>query len=176
MTNTELLDFRFVDRTKERTLANEYISNNDNFILAVIGKNNAGKNFFINQLEKENKDIHFLIFDFEDTQDKNPLKYIADILYKNNNNKFTQFIKNNYKEVLKVTNTAVAHFLTINAASEIVKLISCLSDVTCQFADTFDYQDSSIGVISKYLKEIFKYENTIIVFKNFIYTYKNRKF
>lgn len=166
MTNTELLDFRFVDRTKERTLANEYISNNDNFILAVIGKNNAGKNFFINQLEKENKDIHFLIFDFEDTQDKNPLKYIADILYKNNNNKFTQFIKNNYKEVLKVTNTAVAHFLTINAASEIVKLISCLSDVTCQFADTFDYQDSSIGVISKYLKEIFKYENTIIVFKN----------
>lgn len=166
MTNTELLNFRFVDRTNERILANEYISNKDNFILSVIGKNNAGKNFFINQLEKENKDTRFLIFDFNDAQGKNPLKYIAEVLYKNNNNKFAQFIKKNYKEISKVTSTAATRLLTINATSETIKLIAYLSDITCQFLDMYEHQDSSIGVISKYLKEIFQYENAIIVFKN----------
>ena len=122
MTNTELLDFRFVNRTEERKKANEYISDNKNFILAVFGKSRAGKNFFIDELEKENPNTHFLFFNFNEVQGKNPLKYIADILYNNNNNKFTQFIKNNYKKILKTTNNIVEQILTINANADIVKL------------------------------------------------------
>lgn len=85
MTNTELLNFHFVDRTDERKLANDYISGSNNFILLVYGKSHAGKNFFIDKLEDENEKIFFLIFDFEQTKRKNALKYITDILYKNNN-------------------------------------------------------------------------------------------
>lgn len=166
MTNTELLDFRFVNRTEERKKANEYISDNKNFILAVFGKSRAGKNFFIDELEKENPNTHFLFFNFNEVQGKNPLKYIADILYNNNNNKFTQFIKNNYKKILKTTNNIVEQILTINANADIVKLFCCLSDINCQFLDNDNYQDSSVGVISKYLKELFKCEDSIVVFKN----------
>ena len=76
MTNTELLNFHFVDRTDERKLANDYISGSNNFILLVYGKSHAGKNFFIDKLEDENEKIFFLIFDFEQTKRKNALKYI----------------------------------------------------------------------------------------------------
>lgn len=165
MTNTELLNFHFVDRTDERKLANDYISGSNNFILLVYGKSHAGKNFFIDKLEDENEKIFFLIFDFEQTKRKNALKYITDILYKNNNDKFMRFIKNNYKKILKTTNNIVEEILTISNA-DMANLFACLCDINCQFLDNSNYQESSIYVISKYLKELFKNDKAVVVFKN----------
>lgn len=80
MTNTELTNFKFVDRSNERKDAYEYLNNNTKSVLVVFGKNKAGKNFFIDQLKKENKDFIYFCFDFNELQ-INPIKYMMEILY-----------------------------------------------------------------------------------------------
>lgn len=48
MTNMELLNFRFVDREKEREITNDFLRKKNNVKTIIArGEKHAGKNFFI---------------------------------------------------------------------------------------------------------------------------------
>lgn len=51
MTNTELLNFNFVDRENERMSANNFLKNsNETKILTIIGEKGVGKSFLLIKL------------------------------------------------------------------------------------------------------------------------------
>ncbi len=161
MTNKELSNFKFVNRTTARKTANTYLHNNQKSILAVFGKNKVGKDYFIDQLEKENKRLTFISFDFKDIY-INPIKYILETLYKRNNNEFMLFVKKNYKKIINNSTTII----DLICKTDFSKIFNCLNDVGCTFVNSEQYQESPIRVICKYIKETATYENAVFVFKN----------
>ena len=124
MTNKELSNFKFVNRTTARKTANTYLHNNQKSILAVFGKNKVGKDYFIDQLEKENKRLTFISFDFKDIY-INPIKYILETLYKRNNNEFMLFVKKNYKKIINNSTTII----DLICKTDFSKIFNCLNDV-----------------------------------------------
>lgn len=161
MTNKELVNFKFVNRTEARKDANLYLRDKQKSVLAIFGKNKAGKNYFIDQLEKENKDLTFFIFNFKEIS-INPIKFIMSTLYGHNNNAFMKFINKNYKKIVKGSATIIDLF----TKTEFAKIYDCLSDKDCTFVNSNKYHESPINVTCKYIKETAKYEKVVIVFKN----------
>lgn len=161
MTNKELMNFKFVDRSLERNSANSYLHNKQKSILAIFGKDKAGKDYFIDQIEKENKELDFIVFNFKEIL-INPIKSIMYKLYEHNNNAFMSFIKKNYKKVIKSSCIIIDSV----AKTKFTEIFNCLNDKECTFVSSNDYHEAPISVVCKYIKETAKYENIVIVFKN----------
>lgn len=161
MTNVELTDFKFVDRKKERKEACEYLHKDTKSVLAVFGKSSAGKNFFIDQLQKENKSFTYFCFNFKE-QNINPIKYMIKVLYECNNSKFMQFIKRNYKKIIK-SSTIIVDSL---AKTNFTELYDCLSEKDCSFLGNDDYKDAPYNIICKYIKKVSKKNKVVVVLKD----------
>lgn len=168
MTNLEFLNFNFVDRESERESANAFLkSQNDVRVLNVIGEKNAGKNFFIDEVIKENSSKTFLTIDLENLNQASPYGELIEKLETVRNGEFFQNIKKNYSKVLKTSTKGVSAILDICPDLSVVKILNCMLDTGVLFLNnSCDNQESPVKMVCKYFKEISKYEELVIVVKN----------
>lgn len=165
----ELLNFRFVDRTNERKIANDFLLRKKDNIktLLIKGKKHAGKNFFIDEVVKENQSFSFIILDFNKLNNRCAYKLFIDELEKYSNGDFLKFIKENYTDILKVTTSGVQNILRITDKSNISEILSYMLNSNMFFLNLHKQQETSIKLLIKYIKQIDKYEDLIIVIKDF---------
>ncbi|MBO5494504.1 MAG: tetratricopeptide repeat protein [Eubacterium sp.] len=167
MTNMELLNFNFVDRTDERTTFRNFFNNKLNVnILTIIGQKNVGKNYLIDRIIEKNNNNTFLVIDFNDLDNKSTLYTLLEKLDLVANGEFLKFIKDNYFELLKVSAGIVASISSI-ATSNAAEIFNNMINANIVLNNIKQEQESSINVICKYITEISKKENLIIVLKNF---------
>lgn len=168
MTNKDWLNFKFVDRINERNRANNFLKqNSETKVLVVTGKKNAGKNFFIDEIIKENSTKTFVVLDFNESG-FNTLKQLIDKMQEIKQGTLLHFIQQNYTSVVQMTERSVKSIAEI-ANVPVVKIISYLLDISVAFLNLNQEQESSVKVLNKYIKEIAKYEDLVIVMKNFSY-------
>ncbi len=168
MTNMELLNFRFVDRTNERKITNDFLLKKDNVkTLIVKGKKHAGKNFFIDEIIKENQALSFIVLDFNQLNNRCAYKLFLDELEKYSNGEFLTFIKKNYTDILQVTTNSVQNILKINDKANISEILGYMLNSNMFFLNLHKQQESSIKLLVKYIKQIDKNENLVIVIKDF---------
>lgn len=166
MTNRDWLDFKFVDRIDERNLANNFLKQNGNTkVLVVTGKKNAGKNFFIDEIMKENSTKTFVVLDFNESG-FNTLKQLIDKLQEIHHGTLLHFIQQNYTSIVQMTERSVKLIAEI-ADVPAVNILSYLLDISVAFLNLSQEQESPVKVLNKYIKEIAKYEDLVIVMKNF---------
>lgn len=171
MTNKELIDFNFVDRKEEKKEINDFLSNdflpkNKVKTLIIVGEKNVGKNYLINKIIESNKSKTFLTFDFKDLLCKNAYGTLLKQLDSYRNGEFLIFIKQNYKKILKTTSNSAVKFIEYNFKS-VPNLIDSLIDIDSLLLSNDNKSESSVKILSKYIIDIAKNEDLVIVIKNF---------
>lgn len=168
MTNKELLNFRFVDRVNETKLANNFLEQTNNVkILLVRGHDLVGKNHFVNNLISKNSQFTFIDIDFRDLNYTSAYKFFVEELERISNGKFIQYIRDHYTDIIEMTSKSVSTVLKIKGDSFAADILNCMMNTSLFFLNNHKEQESSINIITKYIKEISKHENLIVVFKNF---------
>ena len=166
MTNKELIDFNFVDRTEEKNKIDEFISKDQIKTLIILGEKDVGKNYLIDKIIESNKSKSFLMFDFKDLLCKNAYGTMLRKLDSYRNGDFLLFIKNNYKKILKASNFAITKYVE-KTFQTLPSLIDSLIDIDSLLISNDSKSESSVKVLSKYISEIARAEDLIIVIKNF---------
>lgn len=170
MTNKELLDFDFVDRKYERKKTNNFLINEEEIkVLTVIGKTGAGKNFFIDEIIKENENKTYITFDFKNLKYQSAYKLFLDKLNEISNGHFLKFIKDNYSNILSISSGIISTVLKFNANTVASEIFNCMLNTNAILSNLNKEQESSSKVICKYIKEISKNEDLVIVIKDFSY-------
>ena len=166
MTNMELLNFRFVDREREREITNDFLRNKNNVKTIIVrGKKHAGKNFFIDEIIKENQSLSFIVFDFNQLNNKCAYKLIIDELEKYSNGEFFHFVKHNYTDILQITTNGVRNISKITGNSNVSDILGYMLDSSMFFLNSHKQQESSIKLLNKYIKQIDQNENLVIIIK-----------
>lgn len=164
----ELLNFRFVDREREREITNDFLRNKNNVKTIIVrGKKHAGKNFFIDEIIKENQSLSFIVFDFNQLNNKCAYKLIIDELEKYSNGEFFHFVKHNYTDILQITTNGVRNISKITGNSNVSEILGYMLDSSMFFLNSHKQQESSIKLLNKYIKQIDKNENLVIIIKDF---------
>ena len=166
MTNKELIDFNFVDRTEEKNKIDMFISKEQIKTLIILGEKDVGKNFLIDKIIESNKSKTCLVFDFKDLLCNNAYGTLLKQLDSYRNGDFLLFIKNNYKKILKASNNALTKYVENNFQT-LPSLIDSLIDIDSLLISNDSKSESSVKVLSKYISEIARAEDLIIVIKNF---------
>lgn len=167
MTNKELLNFKFVDRTNETISANDFIKNDkDRKVLIIKGKKSVGKNFFIDKIKLENSSLTFISLDFNDANHSSSYKLFIEELQKISNGKFIQFVKDNYTNVMQITAKTVSSVLEISGNTIPSEIINYMINTSMYFLSKKKEQESTVKLIVKYIEQLSKFENLVITIKD----------
>lgn len=167
MTNLDLLNFNFVDRTSERTKFRDFFDNKlDVKILLVLGDKNVGKNYLIDRIIEQNESKTFLVIDFNDLKKPSAIYTLLEELDFIANGKFFKFIKDNYVDLLRITTGVISPIIKLSSATE-SELFSNMISANVVLNNIKQEQESTTKVICKYINKISKHEDLVIILKNF---------
>lgn len=86
---------------------------------------------------------------------------------KYSNGEFFRFIEHNYTDILQISTNGVKNILKITGKSNAAEILGYMLDSSMFFLNTHKQQESSIKLLNKYIKQIDKNENLVIVIKDF---------
>lgn len=170
MNNTELFNFKFVNRISERKTLCQFLNNElQSNILWINGESGVGKTYFIEknilECKKENDIVVYLNRTGEATTSSYVSQFI-NMLSDSTKISFFKFIKANYVSIFDVVKKITINILTSNSINDF-GLIENGFDLTKQFLTRNKERHNIIKVVDNYLKYISKKENALIILDNF---------
>lgn len=171
MLNTDIFDFEFVDRAKERIEIDKFLSDrsNNNYVIWLHGKRGTGKSFFLTQYVMPKKDYTSVYINIE-IDNAAPGDYLKKLISELNqvaNLKFINYIRANYKSIGKIGEKALHSLLNIADLDE-YGLDELCSSITNYFISKQGDKENTISVVKKYVKEALKKcENIVFLLDNF---------
>lgn len=167
----QLFEFPFVDRINETELVNNFFNQNDVNILWVNGKSGTGKSTFIKRILHSNTNIDqaaYVCFNPDSENNTCCIQQVIEALEPLTNNKFNQFIKNNYSSLFDVTKqvtTALTSIMGLNLSW----FFNLIFDTANQLVSYKQEHESLSKVVIKYIESISKKQSICLVIDNFMY-------
>ncbi|MCM1235337.1 MAG: hypothetical protein NC489_34995 [Ruminococcus flavefaciens] len=169
MNNTELFNFKFVNRINERKVLHTFLNHEmENNILWINGASGVGKTYFIEKNILDNKrdgDVVVYINKFGEASTSYIYQFI-NILSESSTISFYQFIKANYVSIFDAVKKITVNILVSNSINDF-GLIESGFDLTKQFLTKGKEHHNIIKVIDNYLKYISRNSKALIILDNF---------
>ena len=169
MKNTELFNFKFVNRIDERATLSKFLNHKmENNTLWINGASGVGKTYFIekNVLDcKKEKEVVVYVNKVGETSIPY-LSQLINILSKSSCVSFFEFIKANYVSIFDVVKKVTINVLVSNSINDF-GLVENSLDLTKQFLTKNKERHNMVKVIDSYLKYISKRTNALVVLDNF---------
>ena len=154
MKTTDLFNFRFVDRGREREILNAFFQNNTDNVLWIKGGSGFGKTTFFNYVYNNWKEFSLCYVNIESDSDSSKIinKFIME-LQKQCNDNFLSVVKKKYK---KFYNEAYKTAKEINdiISPQISNIVSMILDVSNIVVTLSDEHMNSIELINDYIRKI----------------------
>ncbi len=167
MNTTDLFDFSFVDRDRERQIFNNFISNEAKNILWINGKRGVGKTQFILHMMHQNEDFAFIQYNIEaDEKDDKILIDFIEKLQSLMNISFGKFVQQEYTSFYDNCGSLIKD-LTANTIPSISNIVSILLDVSNYVLTKRNERRETIDVIENYIKCIIQRKKLLICVDNF---------
>ena len=167
MKTTDLFNFRFVDRGREREILNAFFQNNTDNVLWIKGGSGFGKTTFFNYVYNNWKEFSLCYVNIESDSDSSKIinKFIME-LQKQCNDNFLSVVKKKYK---KFYNEAYKTSKEINdiISPQISNIVSMILDVSNIVVTLSDEHMNSIELINDYIRKILENKKLCICIDNF---------
>lgn len=163
METTELFNFKFVDRNKERIILNNFLTYNADYVLWIRGNRGLGKTKFFKHILQENCNYILCYIDINSNQTTIDIisEFIIEIQKVSDIN-FLDYVKKLYKQFYNRV-----YEKTKNITSEIFPKISNVISIildTGYYAVTYsDENKNPSDIIYEYLKNILKKAFTLFM-------------
>ena len=170
--NTEIFDFKFVDREKEKEKIDEYWESPNNF-LWLDGVHGVGKSFFIENyiIPIAKKKFEFVVYVNKSSNEKN-INYLSILLETFTKELPVPFEKYIYEHYCKWTNT-IEHISKNLDEFKSTKLISSFTNILLNvnglFINKKKEEHTTAKAIFEYIEEIILNSNACIILDNFTY-------
>ena len=167
METTELFNFKFVDRNKERIILNNFLTYNADYVLWIRGNRGLGKTKFFKHILQENCNYILCYIDINSNQTTIDIisEFIIEIQKVSDIN-FLDYVKKLYKQFYNRV-----YEKTKNITSEIFPKISNVISIildTGYYAVTYsDENKNPSDIIYEYLKNILKKHSLCLCIDNF---------
>lgn len=167
MKNTEIFNFKFVDRVNERDILSQFLSHQlESNLLWINGPSGVGKTYFVekNILNQQKENVIYL-----NKLGETSLSYVSQFLNVLNESphiSFRQFLKSNYVSIFDIVKKISVNILSANSIDDF-GLIENGLDLTKLFLNKNKEQHNVIKVIDNYLKYISRKAQTLIILDNF---------
>lgn len=169
MKNTELFNFKFVNRINERETLSKFLNNEmESNILWINGSSGVGKTYFIekNVLNcKKEKEVIVYLTKIGETS-VSYLSQFINILSQSSYISFFEFIKSNYISIFDMVKKVTINVLVSNSINDF-GLVENGFDLTKQFLSKNKERHNAVKVIDNYLKYISKKCKVITILDNF---------
>ncbi len=172
MLNTDIFNFEFVDRAKERKIFDQYLfgsSSQSEYALWLSGKRGTGKSFFLTQyvITKGNFVSVYVNTDINNASPGLYLKTFIGQLNKAANLKFSSYLRANYKSIATMGQKAINVALSL-ADLDDIGLDELGTSITNYFVSKHGEKENTVFVIKKYIAEALKRCSKIVfVLDNF---------
>lgn len=169
LNNTELFNFKFVNRIDERKILCQFLNNElQSNILWINGESGVGKTYFIekNILECKKKNDVVVYLNKTGEATTSYVSQFINILSDSTQISFFKFIKANYVSIFDVVKKITINILTSNSINDF-GLIENGFDLTKQFLTKNKERHNITKVVDNYLKYISKKEKALIILDNF---------
>lgn len=171
MLNTDIFNFEFVDRTEERIVIDEFLSDNsnNNYVIWLHGGRGTGKSFFLTEYVMSKRDYTCVYVNVE-IDNATPGDYLKKIIGQLNqaaNLKFISYIRANYKSIGTIGEKALSSLLNIADLDEF-GLDELCSSITNYFISRQGDKENTVSVVKKYVREAQKKcKNIVFLLDNF---------
>lgn len=163
MNNTDLYNFKFVDR-KDSYKTLEYIIDSVSKLPLILGKHGVGKTYFIKYFIKKRTDLEFIQIEFQaEEKEQDAIKKLIMALEEKSSINFFDYFKVNYKYIFRMIGNSIIEKIIANFSTlcDILK-----NSITVKSKD--GYEKSVAEVLYDYLIQAnSEEEKIVIVFDNF---------
>lgn len=163
MNNTDLYNFKFVDR-KDSYKTLEYVIDSVSKLPLILGKHGVGKTYFIEYFIKQHTELEFIQIEFKaEKKEQDVIKELLIALEEKSSLSFFDYFKINYRYIFRMIGNSIiekinADFFTL---CDILK-----NSITVKTKD--GYEKSISEIIYDYLiQAVLEKEKLVIVFDNF---------
>lgn len=167
MKSTELFDFRFVDRKKEKSIIEKFFSEHSGNTLWIKGGSGLGKTTFFNYVLRQQSTYSLCYINIG--LESNSIEIISELIMELQKNSETHFLTQIKKKYKKFYNNAYKD--TINITEEIFPQISNIASAILDFGYTVVTWDekhkNTTDLIVEYLAAILKDKRICICIDNF---------
>lgn len=170
-TNTDIFDFKFVDREIEKNMVNEFIQSEDS-VLWIDGTHGVGKSYFIEKYvipTMESRYKYTLYINKSSNESKSYLEILVNALSHSLPMPFESYVKKNYilcKNIAKNISKALTDINIFNAQNV---LINSLLDLDSIFVSVKEQNQTSSKVVNSYLEDVVLNSSAFIILDNFSY-------
>lgn len=167
MKTTELFNFRFVDREKEKIIIKKFFSEHTGNTLWLRGGSGLGKTTFFNYVLEQQSTYSLCYINIE--LDSNSIKIISDLVIELQKLSETSFLAQTKKNYKKFYNTVYKNTQSITEElfPQISNVVSIIMDLGYTAVTWDEQHKNTIDLIVDYITNIIKEKNICICVDNF---------
>lgn len=170
-TNTDIFDFKFVDRKVEKNIVKEFIQSEDS-VLWIDGIHGVGKSYFIEKYiipTMQSLYEYTLYINKSSNESKSYLELLVNTLSSSLPIPFESYVKKNYTLWKNIAKNVSKVFTDINIFNTQNVLINSLLDLDSIFVSVKEQNQTSPKVLDSYLEDVVLNSSAFIILDNFSY-------
>lgn len=170
-TNTDIFDFKFVDRKIEKNIVDEFIQSEDS-VLWIDGIHGVGKSYFIEKYiipRIKSQYEYTLYINKPSNESKSYLELMVNTLSHSLSMPFESYIKKNYILWKNIAKNISKIFTDTNIFNTQNVLINSLLDLDSIFVSVKEQDQTSSKVLNSYLEDVVLNSSAFIILDNFSY-------
>lgn len=169
--NTDIFDFKFVDRDIEKGKIEEFIQSENN-ILWIDGIHGVGKSYFIEKYVIPKMQLHYKYTIYINKASNESISYLEILINKLSHDlpmPFETYIEKKYKLWKNITKCVNKTLYDINILKNEATLINSLLDLDSLFLSVEDKNQRPSKVLNSYLEDVVLNSSAFIILDNFSY-------
>lgn len=170
--NTEIFDFKFVDRMQEKEKSEEFLHSSNSF-LWIDGVHGVGKSFFIENyiIPKMEKNFKYVVYVNKSSNESNVnyLSMLVEKLSKELPLPFERFIYNHYTKWINIAECVSKSIGAFEPLEKIGVFTNVLFNINGYFISKNKEEHSTAKVLVEYLQDIILNSSAYIILDNFSY-------
>lgn len=170
-TNTDIFDFKFVDRDIEKGIVNEFIQSEDS-VLWIDGIHGVGKSYFIEKFivpTMQSQYEYTLYINKASNESKSYLELLVNSLSQSLPMPFESYVKKNYIRWKNIAKNINKVFTDIGIFNSQNLLINSLLDLDSIFVSVNEQNQTSSKVLNSYVEDVVLNSSAFIILDNFSY-------
>lgn len=167
MEQTELFDFSFVDREREKQIFKNFMLNSTKEILWISGNRGVGKTEFINYMVSSYRQYLFVYYDVKAScKNEDILTGFIQELQKAGSFNFCEFVQKEYKKIYDGLGST-AKSITKSFNPSLSTVVSAILDITSYVITQSEERRESVDILRKYIEKILSSKGLFICVDNF---------
>lgn len=167
MEQTELFDFSFVDREREKQIFKNFMLNSTKEILWISGNRGVGKTEFINHMVSSYGQYLFVYYDVKAScKNEDILTGFIQELQKAGDSNFCEFVQKEYKKINDGLGSTVKS-ITQSFNPSLSTVVSAILDITSYVITQNEERRESVDILRKYIEKILFSKGLFICVDNF---------